>query len=328
MEVSEGFVKCCTVTLYTDCFKIWADLNNQDNFPNTDQYLWNNKHIVIGGKSIFFKVLFEFGINFVSDLYTVNGDLITWAEWKNRGLSNLGIMLWNGIVSAIPKHLKGKLKRETFGLYINNKFTKIDHINSKTVCLEITHKVAIRLSREWKLADIVNLDYSKFGFSDVYTLPFLTTIDNRTHNFQFKLNHNILYTNKDLYDMNPNLVTSPKCTFCKSYDETILHLFCVSTVVKTFWQSLTTQFYQLPPFVDLSNADIILGNTEFSKLTNHIILLAKRHIYFSKMKDEKPTLHGCLSLIRQVHNIEKVIATRGGKPVKHISKWELLAPLF
>jgi len=52
----------------------------------------------------------------------------------------------------------------------------------------------------------------------------------------FKILHNILYTNEKLYKY--NLIDSPLCTLCKGEVETIHHLFICCTKVSKLWKSL------------------------------------------------------------------------------------------
>ena len=59
-----------------------------------------------------------------------------------------------------------------------------------------------------------------------------TTIDVRYREFQFKVLNNILSLNYKLYKM--KLISSPLCTFCKSENKTIEHLFWNCTLIKDF----------------------------------------------------------------------------------------------
>ena len=56
-------------------------------------------------------------------------------------------------------------------------------------------------------------DIQENDWSQIYTLPFRCTLEVKIRVFQFKLSHNILYTNDRLYKM--KLVNSEMCTFCK-----------------------------------------------------------------------------------------------------------------
>ena len=57
----------------------------------------------------------------------------------------------------------------------------------------------------------------------------INTINKKHSSFQYKILNNVLYLNKLLFKFRK--VTSPLCSFCKSAEETIIHLFseCLST---------------------------------------------------------------------------------------------------
>ena len=93
-----------TPNFYKSILKAWAEISDQKvNDPTTvcRQYLWNNKHIKIGHKSIFYKEFSDCNINKVEDLYDGNFDL-TWAYAKSKGLEDKDYIKWAGIISAIP----------------------------------------------------------------------------------------------------------------------------------------------------------------------------------------------------------------------------------
>ena len=54
--------------------------------------------------------------------------------------------------------------------------------------------------------------------------------------FQYKVLHNTLYVNKMLFKFAK--VISPRCSFCKLHEETIIHLFYDCLIVKRIWNQL------------------------------------------------------------------------------------------
>lgn len=61
------------------------------------------------------------------------------------------------------------------------------------------------------------------------TSYFLGTVDTRLQIFQYKLINNVLYVNKMLFKFGK--ISSPLCSFSKTNDETLFHLFfeCIRT---------------------------------------------------------------------------------------------------
>ena len=88
----------------------------------------------------------------------------------------------------------------------------------------------------WASCCIVLSDFS-------YLLPFSNNSRNITSTklrwFQYRINHNILTTNKTAFKM--KILHDPMCTFCNSDEETIRHLFWECPIV----QNLYIQFHGL-----------------------------------------------------------------------------------
>lgn len=94
---------------YYDMLVVWNKYQGPPHKrPLSEQSLWCNKNIVIGGKSIYFKELASKGINYVSDLYEDNMDTImTWQVVKTEyGLSDLVMLKWNSLISSMPRSWK------------------------------------------------------------------------------------------------------------------------------------------------------------------------------------------------------------------------------
>ena len=70
---------------------------------------------------------------------------------------------------------------------------------------------------------IKNIELSDFNWKKIYLLPRNTTLETKARMFQYKILHNTLYVNKMLFKFGK--VISPRCSFCKLHDETIMHLF-------------------------------------------------------------------------------------------------------
>ena len=153
------------------------------------------------------------------------------------------------------------------------------------------------------------------------------SIDTKTREFQFKLLHHILFTNYDL--KRRGMEVSPACTFCKQEDETLKHLFHSCNETHKFWQDFLNFFkdgltlYNLP-----SLSEILFGNITFSGLYNHLLLLAKRHIYFMKMKNLKPHFQTYFNTVKYNYHIEYIIAVNRDKLERHCNKWILIHHLI
>ena len=68
----------------------------------------------------------------------------------------------------------------------------------------------------------------------MYSIPYRATIYTKLRAFQFKINHNILYTNERLYKIGK--VESPLCCMCNTQIETLVHFFVECEKIKPFWE--------------------------------------------------------------------------------------------
>ena len=116
----------------------------------------------------------------------------------------------------------------------------------------------------------------------IYLLPHKTTADTRLRVFQYKILNNILYLNKALFKFGK--VHSPLCSFCKTEDETVIHLFHNCHKIKEIWKNLRTHFLPRIDIPLLSPQSAIFGfliddTNENCLIINHLLLIFKFYIY-------------------------------------------------
>ena len=86
-------------------YREMLDYFNELRSSYTDMYksefiLWNNKHITIENRSIFWRNLFERGICFVRDLLDKNGQFLSLEKFQLKYNAHFQL------IAAIPNHLK------------------------------------------------------------------------------------------------------------------------------------------------------------------------------------------------------------------------------
>merc|ERR1711862_893224 len=124
------------------------------------------------------------------------------------------------------------------------------------------------------------LDIESEYFEQIYSIPFNATICTKLRAFQFKINHNILYTNEKLHRI--KISESPLCTFCNNETETLEHLFVDCDVVANVWQEVLENLLQPFGVTNLTKSEVILGfitTNQQNSVINHIILETKYFIY-------------------------------------------------
>ena len=220
---------------YADLFTAWADYNrcdiSVDNVLDQNIFFNHNFNNPIG-KSLSHCRCMKKGIVTLRDITTENR-LMTFEEIRVKyRLEAADFLLYMGILKMIPNQVRALILEST------DKIERLEEqlmsTNSKTIYRKLNNKIIERPVSEQKF----QLEYhiNQEDFENIYKLPFLVTIDSKTRAFQFKINHNIYYTNKKLYQI--KYKESPKCSFCKEHDETLKHLFIDCTFVKPLWNSL------------------------------------------------------------------------------------------
>ena len=109
-----------------------------------------------------------------------------------------------------------------------------------------------------------NLDWT-----EAFILPHLTTYNTYLRFFQYKILHNILFLNKKLHLF--GITNSPLCSYCNTYDETLIHLFCDCNSTKYLWLQLNRHFLSDLTFPVLTPQTAILGLFNDSVSNIHLI---------------------------------------------------------
>ena len=97
---------------------------------------------------------------------------------------------------------------------------------------------------------------------------------------QYKILNNILYPNKKLHTF--GLSNTQLCSFCKTEEEKISHLFHYCTHMQDIWNQVLTYFTDCFHFPQLTPQTAIFGFHNIADtflIQNHILLLFKLDIY-------------------------------------------------
>ena len=117
--------------------------------------------------------------------------------------------------------------------------------------------------------------------TEIYNLPFKVLLDTKSREFQYKNLNRYLTTNPFLYKI--GLTASPLCTFCGLEGESLEHLFITCSFAKDFWLNFIGWRRDANIVLDeLSDTDKLFGvwkRKDDFLLLNHLLILAKKHIY-------------------------------------------------
>ena len=195
---------------YRDVISHWQKINNTN--PKTkgdvlNQIIWNNQFFRVNKSSVFFPSWKKVGIENLSCFFdNESNTLMTFTTFMQKYNVKSNFLQYYSLLSAIPQEWKTMLKQE---------------------CLLLS-------TAEGRLIE------HGFIFQErqkIYSLPFRVTNEVKLSVFQYKIIHNIVYTNKLLHKMKKK--QQPDCPYCHGIDQTPLHLFVECAIAKSFWNKFT-----------------------------------------------------------------------------------------
>ena len=260
--------------------------------------IWNNKFICIQGRSILYEELFRKGIITLGDLTTKENAVFTGFQIITSSLliskETFQVMV---IMDALPAQWRHHLKtcsnfskNSTFSsnaqLHLNAHNVNLDKVISKSVYNEVRSKNESAPTAQLRYTETYG---GTLEWGEIYRIPFKVAIDSRSREFQYKILHRYLATNKFLHKI--GLVPSSMCTFCKKESESIEHLLLKCD---SFWRELIKWLNTMEIKIEaLSDVDKMFGlwnrQVDFY-LLNHLLILAKQHIYSCRNKGFPPSL--------------------------------------
>jgi len=187
--------------LYKEVLQNWAEFTKFD--PSEDksmilnQYIWNNRYIKIDNKSIFYKVFASFNINRLSDLCDTNGEF-KWEVVKSRGLEEKDYLRWAGVIHAIPKEWKSKLKfqdvteknkpRRDNCIQIERKNVEFEKLKTNQIYRQMVGKKFKPPSSQINIRK--RIENKELDWEKIYGRIYSTTIDTYLRMFQYKILNN------------------------------------------------------------------------------------------------------------------------------------------
>ena len=264
----------------------------------------------------------DIGIVQVADI-TMGNRLMDFTQMqRDKNLHISDFLTYTGITSAFPKWFKDQLASAGAPTDSEqNILRSLEKKNSKTVYRKLIKEVVERPTSEQKF----QVEYLIGGTNtwvNIYKLPFMVTIDTKTRVFQFKINHNIYYTNKKLNTL--KMRETPECSFCNEHEETLRHLFIECKYVKTIWNDL-----QNLCSVSFGDNDKLFGfyekiDDKSYDVLSHITIIVKQCIHRSRLAPKIPTFQEVKAKIIETEQTERDIALRNAKLKKH-NKWARLS---
>ena len=116
---------------YKNSLLNWQHICNHMSSNNLSNWLWYNKHIKLGNRSIYNKNLMSIGMWTINDLYENDKQtIIPFKTWQNRGATELDRLTWLGIINVVKpnRHKYSKSNLVSAGIYVNDQFISIQKV--------------------------------------------------------------------------------------------------------------------------------------------------------------------------------------------------------
>ena len=315
---------------YTDVLNTWAEVREQTSDNEIcagNAILWNNRHILIDGKSVYWKEWHEAGIIRIKDLLDENNGFLTPDKFLLKtGLKAPFTKLF-GLISAIPYRWKCALRS---GFIMNNEDMEQ---NTNMEINAITSKKARNIFIQRKFVEpLASLRLCRQGvdsskLSAIYMLPFKITKETKLSIFQYKIIHNILPHRVLLHRI--KIVNSPLCIHCDSL-ETLSHMLVNCIVIQKFWFDVISWWKihsgECLLFDDLS---IMYGydpEDPKTQILNYYILLGKRHIFLQRSEFKPPSFNHFLEFVKDKLIVQRSILYSKGQKANFLKQWSLYSP--
>lgn len=309
-----GISKCCAGfnSFWIDVFQNWAKLNQSLTASPNDiisQPLWYNPEIRIDKKMVFFKNMVDCDIYFINDIIDEHGFFLNCGECNEKYGCSINHVSYAGLVNAIPKHWKNILKNNLFDKEIKN--VNIQYLKRKDKVSKIFYNMFLKSVKKdpIKTQDFfhtqLNTIIHEKNWKKIYKSPFIITSDSKLQSLQFKINHNIIFTNDRLFKC--KLSETELCTFCFETKETLIHLFYKCSYSRSVWFGLLDDLYNICGlFIDKNITHFILGLTNHPNqhIINLCFLIIKNHIYLCKFRKTRPNYKTALQSIKDYRKLE------------------------
>ena len=323
LQISNQFWKDVLISWSTYNFK---EPKSKSEIKN--QVIWFNSFLKIGGELYVLYNAIQAGILFIKDVIHGNGDFLTLEEIHAKYGVCINQMQYNSIISCIPNKWKQTLRnndtKETkckieiiSKMPFVCKHIYIQLVNAKATTNEIAQD-------KWNQSLNTNIT----DWEDIYRNVFLSTICMKFRDFQFRLLHRTLVTNRRLVLM--KLSTNEKCTFCNIDIETIEHLLFECQCTQLIWQRLVGLINQLTNLnINSTKINTLFGiplenNFPVTQAINTCLVIARQYIYACRCLNKLPNFQELLERIKFYKLIEYKIALKHEKLNIHETKWRSL----
>lgn len=318
-------------TFWRDILLNWLKLNELEPKEQSIlcQPLWFNQNIKINKEVCFYHKWCDGDIFFINDLINDDNLFLNYNQFKEKYNIPCSFLDFYGIVHAIPKEWKERIKNETKMTAVENELLNRIKLNPKSCKFIYSYFIKefteepLNAEQKWE----VELGQTIEDWYYIFSLPFSVTKNNKLIILQFKILHRIFASNSFLFKC--KLKETELCSFCGEAKEIISHLFWDCNIVRNFWISLQNFFSRNDISIPNNGIEILFGcNATHSDMAiDNILLIAKYYIHICRLNHELPILAGILEFIKKEIYIEKMASSliSSAKRENTEAKWRVVS---
>ena len=299
-------------------------LEIKESFPNQsgqELILFNNKDILINGRTIFYRDWFDRGIYLVRDLLKSDGKFLSYTEFVQKYDLRCNFLIYFQVVSAIPRHLveramsypvdrAGLLSSTMFHLSPETSINLTKMKNKDYYQLLVNkEKIEPKATSKWER----DLQVGQASLQPFFSRVRNVCRDNKLREFYFKLLHRIVVTKKELFLF--GVAEDAKCPYCELNDS-IIHTFHNCNWSQLFFAEVIKWFNkENATSLTLSPTELIFGKdkdninkelpVDIIRKLNFTFLYAKYYLYNQKLLNRELSLNEFLVNVKFKYNFEK-----------------------
>jgi len=230
-------------SFYSDLLTVWRNANKHNSPENRAeveaQLLNNNKHLLIGKKSVYIAELCDKHIDRLNQWLNHRGEFFSYQEMRNRYNVSFDVLRYNQIISAIPQDWKRVIRASsrTGDIQYTNELVYLRNVKDTLIWQQFTQPNACT-----KWLDDIGLSPDDWYRMCLHARQ--TISESKLYVFQFKLLHRILCTGALLKRY--GIRTSEACHVCAQND-TLVHalLWCQSS--SQYWRNVYKEIEKREP---------------------------------------------------------------------------------
>ena len=253
--------------------------------------LWYNSNISIDRKPVFYKSWYMRNIVYIYDLLDEDGYLMSYDLFCTKYGFSPPFTEFYGLKNSMRAFLDDS-KNNSFSVILPTPPQFFADILFCQKPNKIIYKQLVKIFYTKPLFETkweTKLDFlpCENWWRKAHLNSIIFTIETKLKWFQIRLTHRLISTNTFLLKI--GVATSHLCTFCKKVPEDLIHIYWLCKATKLFWTSVESWYLQkCNVSLNLNSTEVIFGKFDAKIILNLFLVLAKYHIYTSRLKNTFP----------------------------------------